>query len=264
MDRLNEPKSILGDTIGYLSPRYEQIPDEYGFDSVQPSAIRCPLTARKWDELIDFAKRYYAKFEVVGETYVDFANNLQLFYDKGSDTFERLLEVYDDDIAKPILGRTEKVTYDEQTTNNGSSVSNGTDSTDSNITDNNTTTNNLTTSVNSSSQTDNIDVPVDSSNPNTQVPSSVVKDSGNSTTSNTGTVKFESSHIDKTTVTRNGNTTDNATAKHTGSVTTELSDLGVRPNYESLNGFLDNNRTYYDVFVWLFRDCFAINDYLIW
>jgi hypothetical protein len=47
--------------------------------------------------------------------------------------------------------------------------------------------------------------------------------------------------------------------------TTRLSDLGVRPNYESLNGFLDQNRTAYTVFNNLFKNCFmnAIAWYVI-
>ena len=40
--------------------------------------------------------------------------------------------------------------------------------------------------------------------------------------------------------------------------TTTLSDLGVRPNYETLNGFLDNNRTLYTVFNNFFKDCFIM------
>ena len=91
-----------------------------------------------------------------------------------------------------------------------------------------------------------IDVPIDASNPNSQMPTQI----DTNEQSNSGTNSSE--------------TNRDLEHKQTGTVETVLSDLGVRPNYESLNGFLDNNRTYYDVFVWLFRDCFQLNDYLVW
>ena len=218
---------IIGDNLGYATMPYNRVPAGYGFDTIAPKAD-CPLTTAKWAELIDFAQRYYAKFEIVGDTLTDFKDNLQTYYDKGADTFERVLEVYDDDIAKPILGRTEKVTYDEKNTENESSDNTG------------------TTSGTNNNQQDVIDVPVDASDPNTQTPSQVIKDNGGNESENTNEYNRDYEHT------------------HTGTVVTELSDLGVRPNYESLNGFIDNNRTYYDVFVWLFRDCFQIADFLVW
>lgn len=227
MQLLDNFDPIVGDDLGYHTTRYNKVPAEYGFKALQ-SRDSCPLTKAKWNDLVDFAERYYAKFEIVGETYQDFKDNLQLFYDKNADTFERQLEVYDDDIAKPILGRTEKTTY--------------------NLTDNDAETVAMEGESNDTGNGQNsiIDVPIDASNPNSQTPSQI--DTNEQT--NNGTTSSE--------------TNRNLEHKQTGTVETVLSDLGVRPNYESLNGFLDNNRTYYDVFVWLFRECFQLNDYLIW
>lgn len=227
MQLLDNFDPIVGDDLGYHTTRYNKVPAEYGFKALQ-SRDSCPLTKAKWDDLVDFAERYYAKFEIVGETYQDFKDNLQLFYDKGADTFERQLEVYNDDIAKPILGRTEKTTYN-LTDNDAETVAMEGESSDT-----------------GNGQNSIIDVPIDASNPNSQTPSQI--DTNEQT--NNGTNSSE--------------TNRNLEHKQTGTVETVLSDLGVRPNYESLNGFLDNNRTYYDVFVWLFRDCFQLNDYLVW
>ena len=216
---------IIGDDLGINGPRYSKVPAGFGFDSLKQRAD-CPLTNARWDDLIDFSNRYYAKFEIMGETWADFRDRLQLFYDKGADTFERLLEVYNDDIAKPILGRTEETTYDLTDTNTGTVKDTG------------------TVGNNGTNKTKVIDVPAD--NPDDDTPTQRDETENNNTQTND--------------LTR----TDDLTHKQTGSVKTELSDLGVRPNYESLNGFLDNNRTYYDVWVGLFKDCFAINDYLVW
>lgn len=263
MEKLKPFERILGDTIGYCNPRYEDVPEGFGFESIA-NRPECPLTNQQWGDLIDFAQRYYRKFEIVGETWADFAYNLQTEYNRNSDTFERLLEVYDDDIAKPILGRVETVVYDLTSKDDGSHSDSGSDTNSGGVTNNTTVTNNLKTTVNNSSQTDNIDVPVNSDSPNTQIPSSVVKDSSDSTTDNTGTVKTEGSTNDTTKVTRQSSGTNNLTHTQSGTVKTTLSDLGVRPNYESLNGFLDNNRTKYDVFVWMFRNCFQICEVLKW
>lgn len=245
--KLEPYKPKRGDDMGIIYPRYSQVPQEYGFQSIQPRSA-CPLTIQIWDELIDFAERYYYKFEIVGSTWVDFQSNLQLMYDKNSDTFERLMEVYYDDVAKPVLGRTEKRTYDTMYETEQEDTSTGASDT--------TVTNDLQTTVATEGQTTNIDVPVNATNPNTQTPSSISRDTNDDTTQNTGTVTTDYDATD--------NRQSKGTQKHTGTEIIELSDLGVRPNYETLNGFLDNNRTYYDVFVWMFQDCFSINDYLVW
>lgn len=225
MERITEFKPIYGDTVGYKAPRLEQVPNNFGFDSVIPHDD-CPLTISRWDKLTAFATKWYRKYEIVGETYADFALNLQLAYDAKADTIERQLEVYNDDIAKPILGRTEKHTYDI------------TDDTDENTT---SSINNTNDGTNEGSI---IDVPID--NPADDTPSQRTKDTSKNIIDGNSTIEHSN------------------TVKRTGTETTELSDLGVRPNYESLNGFLDNNRTDLEFFVTVFKDCFAINDFLKW
>lgn len=259
MDPIDPFKPIVGDDAGYATPRLNQLPEGYGFSALTQHDD-CPLTNAMWVKLIDFASRYYRHFEIVGRTYEDFQTNLQLSYDIGADTLERQLEVYGEDIAKPILGRTEKVTYNLQNTNSGGYDDTENIDVNDESTDNSTVTNNLITE--NEGQTDNIDVPIDASNPNTQTPSSIAKQTNS--TSNTGTVGTQTTGNGTSTTVRTFNHKDDSETAQTGTVETELSDLGVRPNYESLNGFIDNNRTYYSVFVWLFRDCFAFNDVMTW
>lgn len=263
IQKIDKYPDIIGDDLGYNSPRYSQVPSGYGFESIQKHDD-CPLTNAKWDTFVDFAKRYYRHFEIVGRTWKDFADNLQLSYDIGADTLERQLEVYQDDIAKPLLGRTEKVTYDLANDSENTGTDSETVKVESTASDDTTTTNNLQTQTETEGQTDNIDVPVDASNPNSQIPSNVTKNTGTDTTNNTGTVKLESTSNGSEDTTRNLNRSDRGKNTQTGTVTTELSDLGTRPNYESLNGFIDNNRTDLAVFVWLFRDCFTFGDVLTW
>ena len=126
--------------------------------------------------------------------------------DRNIDTIDRVLEVYDDDISKPILGRTRTVTYD--------------------VTD--------TTSQESDGDVRDIDVPLDS--PSNEDPSARTL-----------------SHAE-----------GGGSVQRTGTETEELSDLGVRPNFESLNGFIDNNRTIDQIFINIFAECFMIREALKW
>ena len=204
IEKLKPYNPIIGDDLPYNSMELRNIPNGFHFINLTPKSD-CPLTIAKWDEMTQYAERYYSEYEIVAKTFVNFINRLQISYDENADTFERLLEVYESDIAKPILGRTEKITYDL------SNVATG---------DNN-------------SESNHIDIPRD--NPTDENPT--YKDGSISEINNT--------------------------TKQTGTQTTELSDLGVRPNYESLNGFLDNNRTYYKVFVEYFKNNFTLSESLI-
>lgn len=184
------------------------VPIGYHFTNLTVDNVRCPKTSAIKTYLFDIAERHYKYYQIVGNTYVNFLEQLQLSLDENIDTLERLIEVYNSDIAKPILGRTETVTYD--LTNTGE-VKQG------------------------ESRTENIDNPVD--DPEDLTPSNIVK------TDNTG------------------NKNEN---KQSGTVTTELSDLGTRPNYESLNGFLENNKTVAKFFIDIFKDNFKLGGGLLW
>lgn len=90
MDPIDPFKPIVGDDAGYVTPRLNQLPEDYGFSALTQHDD-CPLTNAMWTKLIDFANRYYRHFEIVGRTYEDFQANLQLSYDIGADTLERQL-----------------------------------------------------------------------------------------------------------------------------------------------------------------------------
>ena len=160
-------------------------------------------------------------WEVIFESrdFTDFLDRMNDAWAVNEDTFFRLVEVSNDDIAKPILGRTETVTYGAD----GNPL---------------TTTDTHTDTEEREATTDHIDVPVDGS-------------VGNPTYKDVATSKVKS-----------GTIVDSHT--QTGVVKTEMSDLGVRPNYESLNGFLDNNRTLLKVFFGIFEGCFTLAQSMRW
>ena len=60
--------------------------------------------------------------------------------------------------------------------------------------------------------------------------------------------------------TNSSDRTLNGTNAKTGTETEDWSGVGVAPNYELLNGFLDNNRTLEQVFISFFKTDFTISE----
>ena len=188
-------KPIMGDDDPYWTLHYKDVPEPFRLaDAWQVLTDDLPLMQSKRDDFTKAFDMHYGRYEINADTYQDFLDLLKEVLLINADTVERLLEVYDSDVAKPILGREETRTL--TTTEEG-------------IAD---------------ASTESIDVPAD--NPLDDKPTSKGR-SGQ--TSNVVRDEIE---------------------------TTTLSDLGTRPNYETLNGFLDNNRTLYTVFNNLFKNCF--------
>lgn len=188
---------IAGDDRPLWTLHYRDVPTPFRLaDAWLVLTDHLPLLQSRKDGIITAFDLHYGRYEINADTYQDFLNLLKETLLINADTMERLLEVYDSDIAKPILGReeTRTLTIEEEGIADAS--------------------------------TENIDVPAD--NPLDDKPTSKGK-SGQ--TSNVVRDEIE---------------------------TTTLSDLGVRPNYETLNGFLDNNRTLYSVFNNFFKDCFLM------
>lgn len=219
LHELNMPlPGVPGDNWPYNTMAYKDVPSGFRIRDM-PVPADCPMTAVVWERLCDAADLVYQDHEIVGRTVADFHENLKKHWVIHADTFERLLEVYHDDIAKPIIGRTEKTTYGEP--------------------DNPVTM--IDTRVDTERRkADNkhYDVPIsnDVGDPSMQDTSETYVDSGDVTNTHT----------------------------HSGVVVTELSDIGVRPNYEILNGFLDNNRTYVRVFCDMLKDCFTLHMSIRW
>lgn len=220
MEKLTRFNPIIGDDLPYVSQTFRRVPAKYGFNALTYPSDR-PLTYALKDALNDFATSYYRNHEIIGETYEDFQANLQSDLLLNIDTFEKMMEVYRDDIAKPLQSRTIKRTYDITDAGTGKGKSSGTSKIDSDITN-----------------TD-YDLPID--NPTGQA---VQKSTSEGTTNNTDSASSESE----------------STQKKTGTETEEWSDVGVAPNYELLNGFLDNNRSYYQVFISFFENCFTLHE----
>ena len=220
MDKLKTYPNITGDDYPFATIQLKYVPEEYTFKGLTFPTDK-PLTLAVKDKLVDFATRYYRNHEIVGSSVADFFDNLQVDLDMNIDTFEKMMEVYNEDIAKPTQSREIKRTYDLEESDIGSET-NSTEATSS-----------------SSSESTNYDIPLDNGTAQ-GTDKNVSSNSGSSTGS--------------------GTTQRNNTLKKTGTETEYWSDVGVAPNYELLNGFLDNNRTLYAVFVSFFKTDFQITE----
>ena len=232
IQKLDRFSDIVGDDAGHWTTPYRKVPDGFRLtDLVFPPSETHPLSNAVKDKLLDFADRWYDGWEIVGDTYTEFHFNCQLALDEKVDNLEKFLEVYWDDIAKPTQSRTIKRTYNTQQDTEDSEQ--GSVTTDANGSNENST------------NTDNTDYDIPLDNGELQGTAS-----SKGTTTSTGQNTSHSANIS----TRSGT----GKTKHTGTETEEWSDVGVAPNYELLNGFLDWNRSVQSVFVSYFYDCFTL------
>ena len=88
--KLNKWTPIKGDDDPYYTLALRDCPAGFHFRNlVQDETLT--HTNAIWDILTDYAERYYADYEVVGNTLKDFLNGLQLSYDGNKMMFENVL-----------------------------------------------------------------------------------------------------------------------------------------------------------------------------
>ena len=238
IDRLKPWNPVPGDDEPRVSFNYRDVPEGFRITDLEPLSV-CPLSADHWDRLTHAADAHFRNFEIVGETFVDFFENLKDSYTLNADTLEKALAVYYEDIAKPTQSRTIRRTHTEtETLPNGSSE---------------TTTqygHSIATENDQDSESTDIEYGIEGSDS-----SPSAKTQGN--TSGTGSENH--SGTDKTTVQNNG-----GVREFDSEDTEDWSDVGVAANYELMNGFLDNNRTMEAIFISFFEDCFTLQTSFRW
>ena len=98
---------IEGDDKPYWTIFLKDCPEGYHFVNLNPDETLVN-TYEIWDELIDYAERYYADYEIVGNTLTDFLRGLQLSYDSYKLVFENVLKNLEyirfDKRPRPVTG----------------------------------------------------------------------------------------------------------------------------------------------------------------
>ena len=196
------------------------------------TTTRCPLLKAVWSILTSNFEIYYATREIGGETELDFFNLLQSCLNRNADTYETQLEFYFQEVNRPVIGRTEKITYDikderdqtiDSTTNYGREV---------------------TDEQSGNDITHHIEVPL---NPPSEYDVDRTRD------------KID--YGKQVSTTEGGEDTNNTILddeqKRTGTQITELSSLGIKANVEYMNEYLETNKTFIQYFIESFEECFA-------
>lgn len=240
---MNEYDIYPIDTSPAISEYYGTINQNYKIENLDTSyfsepcikegipTTRCPLLAAVWAKLTSNFNIYYATREIGGESEFDFFRMLQSCLNRNADTYETQLEFYYSEVNKPVIGRTEKIIYDvsdkrEQDVANVISYGHVQESGES-----------------GSDLTHHVEVPADAPEDDTDR-SRDKTDYGRDVTNQEAGEDTTVSALDDET-------------KKTGTQTTELSSLGIKPNVEYMNEYLDTNKTFIQFFIESFEECFA-------
>lgn len=192
---------------------------------------RCPLLRVAWTILVDNFELYYATREIGGETEYDFFNMMQSCLNRNADTYETQLEFYYQEVNKPVIGRTETIKYDV------------TDKREQDLASVNKYGQSVEDRESGSDMMHHVEVPADAPEHDTDR-------------------SRDKTDFGKNVLTKNGGHDTNVSAlddenKRTGTQVTELSSLGIKPNVEYMNEFLDTNKTFIQFFIESFEECFA-------
>ena len=226
-----------------ISEFYQDVDTDYRIDNLDISyfshivvkngitTTRCPLLSAVWNTLVANFNLYYATREIGGETEYDFFNMLQSCLNRNADTYETQLEFYYQEVNKPVIGRTEKITYNitDKREQDIASLSQAKDRT-----------------LNSDSGADlnhHVEVPADAPQ------------------NDTDRTRDKYDYGKKTSIQGDSNGSSVSAMddeqKRTGTQTVELSSLGIKPNVEYMNDYLNENKTFIQYFIESFEECFA-------
>lgn len=221
---------IEGDDRPYWTIFLKDCPEGYHFVNLTQDET-CIHTNEIWNELIDYAERYYADYEIVGNTLTDFLRGLQLSYDSYKLVFEN------------VLKNLEYIRFDkgQTTTRNrtGSGTDSGTNTKSRNYSETNKTTDQGTT--------DNINVAFDSNNVD---PTSKVKTNSENNVTGGGTESQTDS--------------SSQTKSETEAETVVVDRFAGENSLDYFERVLKVYPNIYEDFVKIFESNFTLRETLIW
>lgn len=221
---------IKGDDSPYWTIALRDCPEGFHFENLTQDET-CIHTNEIWDELIDYAERYYEDYEIVGNTFTDWLRGLQLSYDSYKLVFEN------------VLKNLEYLRFDKGQTTTRNRTGNGTDS-GTNTKSRNYSETNVTTDEGT---TDNINVAFDSDNLD---PTSKVKTSSENNVTGGGTeTQSDSSSQTKT---------------ETESETVVVDRFAGENPLDYFERVLKAYPNIYEDFVKIFESNFTLREVLIW
>ena len=240
---MNEYEIYPIDVAPAISEFYQNIDEEYNISHLDTSyfeqeivkngetTTRCPLLAAVWDTLVANFNLYYATREIGGDSEYEFFNMLQSCLNRNADTYEVQLEFYYEETNKPVIGRTETIEYDitDKREQDSASVNKY---------------GRKTLDKESGGDTfHHVEVPADS-------PQFDTDRSRDKTDYGRRNCNKEGGHDTNVSAVDDEN-------KRTGTQKTTISSLGIKPNVEYMNEYLETNKTFIQFFIESFEECFA-------
>lgn len=262
--RINYFEPIVGDDKAYWTIHYRDVPEPFRLtDAWDVLTDELPLLNGVKDKIIEIFDLHYGRFEINAETYQDFLEMLQETLLLNADKYEGYLELLNSEMTDIGFGRTETRTKTTESTREktGSSTSTMNDdmsTSSSSELDEQRDTSSVKNSVNST-----IDIPAD--NQLDDKPTSRVKEDGTDTIDDDLTSSQTTAGTQERDVLTSGTSAEDEIGSVTETDEYAVNDKDAIRNLEYLGMYLDKSRSFSEVFLTSFKNCFltAIPWYVI-
>ena len=256
---------IKGDDKAYWTIHYRDVPEPFrlmdAFDEID--AQDCPLLTGVKDKVVKIFDLHYGRYEINAETYQDFLEMLQETLLVNADKYEGYLELLNSEMKAIGFGRTDKRTKTTETIVEKTGTS-STTAKDELATSTSTELEEQRDTASVRNSTNNvIDIPAD--NMENDKPTSRVKEDGTDTIDDGLTSTQVTTGRQERDVSSSGTTAEDEIGTVTETDEYTASDNDMIRNLEYLGMYLDKSRSFTQVFISSFENCFmnAIAWYVI-
>ena len=246
---------IKGDDKAYWTIHYRDVPEPFRLnDAWEVLTDELPLLTGVKEKIIEIFDLHYGRFEINAETYQDFLEMLQETLLLNADKYEGYLELLNSEMTEIGFGRSETRSKTTETTREKTGTSSTTTDEDmstssSSELDEQRDTSSVKTSVNNV-----IDIPAD--NAIDDKPTSRVKEDGTDTIDDDLTSSQSTTGTQERDVLSSGTTAEDESGTITETDEYSASDKDAIRNLEYLGMYLDKSRSFSEVFLTSFKNCF--------
>lgn len=246
---------IKGDDKAYWTIHYRDVPEPFRLnDAWDVLTDELPLLNGVKEKVIEIFDLHYGRYEINAETYQDFLEMLQETLLINADKYEGYLELLNSEMTAIGFGRSETRTKTTESTREKTGTSSTT--TDEDMTTSSSSeleeerdTSSVKNSVNSV-----IDIPAD--NPLDDKPTSRVKEDGTDTINDDLTSLQTTTGSQERDVLTSGTSAEDESGTITETDEYTASDKDAIRNLEYLGMYLDKSRSFSEVFLSSFKNCF--------
>lgn len=260
--RINYFEPIVGDDKAYWTIHYRDVPEPFrlanAFEKIDAQSY--PLLAGVKAKIIEIFDIHYGGSEINAETYQGFVDMLQETLLINADRYEGYLELLNSEMTDIGFGRTETRTKTTESTRNKTGTSSSTTDEDMSTSSTSELDEERDTTSTRNSVNNVIDIPAD--NPMDDKPTSRVKEDGTDTVDDDLTSTQTTDGTQERNVVSSGSLAEDEIGTITETDEYIASDKDMTRNLEYLGMYLDKSRTFSEVFLTSFRNCFM--DAIAW